>query len=66
MKIHIFALWWKDEIRRPSQLRTLLKRVVVNKTRKKFQAHTGCFSTEFQMKTIIHSLYPNGFGVSQK
>ena len=29
MKIHIFALRWKDEIRRSSQLRTLLKRVVV-------------------------------------
>ena len=28
MKIHIFALRWKDEIRRSSQLRTLLKRVV--------------------------------------
>ena len=41
MKIHIFALRWKDEIRRPSQLRTLLKRVVVNKAWKKFQARTG-------------------------
>ena len=29
------------EIRRSSQLRTLLKRVVVNRTRKKFQARTG-------------------------
>ena len=29
MKIHIFALRWKDEIRRSSQLRTLLKRVFV-------------------------------------
>ena len=29
MKIHIFALRWKDEIRRSSQLRTLLKLVVV-------------------------------------
>ena len=29
MKIHIFALRWKDEIKRSSQLRTLLKRVVV-------------------------------------
>ena len=28
MKIHIFALRWKDEIRRSSQLRTLLKLVV--------------------------------------
>ena len=27
MKIHIFALLWRDEIRRSSQLRTLLKRV---------------------------------------
>ena len=27
MKIHIFALRWKDEIRRSSQLRTLLKLV---------------------------------------
>ena len=32
MKIHIFALRWKDEIRRSSQLRTLLKRVVVSRT----------------------------------
>ena len=32
MKIHIFALRWKDEIRRSSQLKTLLKRVVVNRT----------------------------------
>ena len=32
IKIHIFALRWKDEIRRSSQLRTLLKRVVVNRT----------------------------------
>ena len=32
MKIHIFALRWTDEIRRSSQLRTLLKRVVVNRT----------------------------------
>ena len=39
MKIHIFALRWRDEIKRSSQLRTLLKRVVVN--RKKIQAHTG-------------------------
>ena len=29
MKIHIFALRWRDEIKRSSQLRTLLKRVVV-------------------------------------
>ena len=28
MKIHIFALRWRDEIRRSSQLRTLLKLVV--------------------------------------
>ena len=27
MKIHIFALRWRDEIKRSSQLRTLLKRV---------------------------------------
>ena len=32
---------WKYEIRRSSQLRTLLKRVVVNRTGKKFQARTG-------------------------
>ena len=32
MKIHIFALRWKDEIRRSSQLKTLLKQVVVNRT----------------------------------
>ena len=32
MKIHIFALWWRDEIKRSSQLRALLKRVVVNRT----------------------------------
>ena len=35
MKIHIFALRWKDEIRRSSQLRTLLKLVVVSRTWKK-------------------------------
>ena len=29
MKIHIFALRWRDDIKRSSQLRTLLKRVVV-------------------------------------
>ena len=27
MKIHIFALRWRDKIRRSSQLRTVLKRV---------------------------------------
>ena len=32
MKIHIFALRWRDEIKRSSQLRTLLKRVVENRT----------------------------------
>ena len=32
MKIHIFALRWRDEMNRSSQLRTLLKRVVVNRT----------------------------------
>ena len=32
MKIHIFALRWRDEIIRSSQLRTLLKRVVINRT----------------------------------
>ena len=31
MKIHMFALRWRDEIRRSSQLRTLLKLVVVNR-----------------------------------
>ena len=36
-KFHIFALRWRDEIRRSSQLRTLLKRVVVNRTWKKFR-----------------------------
>ena len=29
MKIHIFALRWRDEIKRSSQLRTLLKRVYI-------------------------------------
>ena len=33
MKIHIFALRWRDEIRRSSQLRTLLELVVVNSDR---------------------------------
>ena len=33
MKIHIFALLWRDEIKRSSQLRRLLKRVLVNRTR---------------------------------
>ena len=37
MKIHIFALRWRDEIKRSSQLRTLLKRVVVNRTWKRFR-----------------------------
>ena len=37
MKIHIFALRWKDEIRRSSQLRTLLKLVVVSRTWKNFR-----------------------------
>ena len=32
MKIHIFALRWRDEIKGSSQLRTLLKRVVVSRT----------------------------------
>ena len=32
MKTHIFALRWRDEIKRSSQPRTLLKRVVVNTT----------------------------------
>ena len=41
MKVHIFALRWRDEIKRSSQLRTLLKRVVLNRTRKKIQARTG-------------------------
>ena len=41
MKIHIFALRWRDEIKRSSQLRTLLKRVVVNRTWKKIQARAG-------------------------
>ena len=35
MKIHTFALRWRDEIKGSSQLRTLLKRVVVNWTWKK-------------------------------
>ena len=41
MIIHIFALRWRDEIKGSSQLRTLLKRVVVNRNSKKFQARTG-------------------------
>ena len=32
MKIHIFALRWRDDIKRSSQLRTLLKLVVVNRS----------------------------------
>ena len=32
MKIHIFALRWRDEIKRYSQLRTPLKQVVLNRT----------------------------------
>ena len=35
-EIHIFALRWRDEIKRSSQLRTLLKRVVENKTIQEF------------------------------
>ena len=30
MKIHIFALRWRDEIKRSSQLRTQLKRVYLD------------------------------------
>ena len=41
MKIHIFALRWKDEIRRSSQLRTLLKLVVVSRTWKNFRPVRG-------------------------
>ena len=37
MKIHIFALRWRDEIKRSPQLRTLLKRLVVNRTWKKLR-----------------------------
>ena len=32
MKTHIFALWWRNECKRSSQLRTLLERVVENRT----------------------------------
>ena len=46
MKIHIFALRWRDEIKRSSQLRTLLKRVVENKTIQEFHIS----------KIIIHHL----------
>ena len=37
MKIHIFALRWRDEIKRSSQLRTLLKRAVEKKETKNYQ-----------------------------
>ena len=45
MKIHIFALQWRDEIKRSSQLRTLLKRVVVNRTWKKKTFFQVLFTT---------------------
>ena len=43
MKIHIFALRWKDEIKRSSQLRTLLKRVALHRYRRGhgFKSRTG-------------------------
>ena len=58
MKIHIFALRWRDDINRSSQLRTLLKLVVVNRTWKKFL----CKYVNFHIsKIVIHLdvyLYP--------
>ena len=63
MKIHIFALRWKDEIRRSSQLRTLLKLVVVSRTWKKisglkffFHFHISKSSLRFVVVTSEHIL----------
>ena len=59
MKIHIFALRWKDEIRRSSQLRTLLKQVVVRRTwkKKKFQVllTTTRFSSVLSCEDLLIS-----------
>ena len=51
MKIHIFALRWRDEIKRSSQLRTLLKRVVVVG----FKSRTGLNLFQVQFTTIRFS-----------
>ena len=61
MKIHIFALRWKDEIRRSSQLRTLLKLVVVSRTWKKIfssaqivdRNHASDVATKFPLILIF-------------
>ena len=42
MKIHIFALRWRDVIKRSSQLRTLLKRVVFLFTTIRFSSVLSC------------------------
>ena len=52
MKSHIFALRWKDEIRRSSQLRTLLKLVVVD-------FRPNC--TPLSSITIINKIERTGF-----
>ena len=57
MKIHIFALRWRDEIKRSSQLRTLLKRVVVNRTWKKFRPVLRDRRRNFNMKITKHFAY---------
>ena len=51
MKIHIFALRWRDEIKRSSQLRTLLKRVVVVG----FKSRTGLNFFQVQFTTTRFS-----------
>ena len=51
LKIHIFALRWRDEIQRSSQLRTLLKRVVVVG----FKSRTGLNFFQVQFTTIRFS-----------
>ena len=55
-KFHIFALRWRDEIRRSSQLRTLLKRVVVNRTwKKKKNFTTTRFSSVLSCEDLLIS-----------
>ena len=56
MKIHIFALRWRDEIRRSLQLRTLLKLVVVNRTWKKFRPVQDLNPWPLHMKIHIFAL----------
>ena len=62
--LHIFALRWRDEIRRSSQLRILLKLVVVNRTWKKFRPNffqvlftTTSFSSVLSCEDLLISSF---------